>query len=74
MESAINESSNTSTYRSHLEPPGFQVLIFGGVHAHQPQPSCVWGDVNLTGYMGSRDWVIVGFDLLYQTGRESLSF
>ncbi len=38
---------------------------------NQP-PSCVWGDVDLTCYVGSRDEVTVGFELLCQTYGEDL--
>ncbi len=36
--------------------------------------SSVWGDVDLTGYVGCRDGVTVGFEMNSQTGGEGLGF
>jgi hypothetical protein len=44
------------------------------VVARYPAPSSVWGDVDLTGYVGCRDGVTVGFEMNSQTGGEGLGF
>jgi hypothetical protein len=49
-------------------------MLVGDVHFHQTQPNFGRRNVDLTGYVVTRDGVIVGFELSGRSGGESLAF